>query len=83
MATNLEIRKQNLFSWIIQLNDESILSRLDSLGKSKTSDNTFELTDDMKKAVDKAIESLESGKVKSHEDVMAKAKNKFPNLRFA
>ena len=83
MEANLEIRKQNLISWIIQLNDEGILNRLESFQKSKSADNVFELTDEMKRAVDKAIESLDDGKGKSHEEVMAKARKKFPNLKFA
>ena len=83
MEANLEIRKQNLISWIIQLNDEGLLNRLESFQKSKSADNIFELTDEMKQAVDKAIESLDAGKGKSHEEVMAKSRKKFPNLKFA
>lgn len=83
MDANLELRKQNLISWIIQLNDERMLNILESFKKTKSTDNVFELTDNMKQAVDKAIDSLDAGKGKTHEQVMSKAKIKFPNLKFA
>lgn len=83
MDTNLELRKRHLISWIIELNDEKLLNRLESLKKSKYPDAVFEMTDEMKQAVDKAIESLDAGKGKTHEQVMEKARKTFPNLNFA
>lgn len=51
--------------------------------KTKSTENIFELIVDMKHAVDKAIEQLDAGKGKTHEQVMTNAKQKFPNLKFA
>lgn len=38
------------------------------------------LTNPQKKAIDEALEDVENGKVRSHQDVMDETKKRFPHL---
>ncbi|HBF88517.1 MAG TPA: hypothetical protein DDX39_07740 [Bacteroidales bacterium] len=83
MDINIESRKLNLIRWITGLRDEVTLSQLEVFVKENSSNNILELSEEMKKAVDEALDSLDAGKGISHKQVMKNAQSKYPNLKFA
>ncbi|MNY30078.1 hypothetical protein D3C86_1641640 [compost metagenome] len=48
--------------------------------KSRVKDDKCLLNDAQKKAIDKALEDVENGRMQSHKDVMEETKNLFPHL---
>lgn len=48
--------------------------------KSRGKDDKCLLNDAQKKAIDKALEDVENGRMQSHKDVMEETKNLFPHL---
>jgi hypothetical protein len=77
---NIEARKLQFIEEYIRLQNEIIIEKLFLLLKKETSKATIILSATEKKAADKAIKSLEKGKKSSHEVVMGRMKNKFPQL---
>lgn len=60
--------------------DDSIIDEVFNKIYSRISDMSDDLTDELKSALDKGIESLDQGKSSSHEEVMGRMKQKYPNL---
>ncbi len=78
---NIEARKLQFIEEYIRLQNEKIIEKLFLLLKRETSKaTTITLSTSEKKSADKAIKSLEKGKGSSHEVVMDRMKNKFPQL---
>jgi len=66
---------------IDQVDDPEVLYAIkEMLTVQSTSENRKELSDEIKKALDEALESSRNGKVFSHQQVMQLTKEKFPNL---
>jgi predicted transcriptional regulator len=72
---NIEARKISLAQRLFMVQQESMLDKIDELLNQK-----IKLTVAEKKAIDIGLESLENGRRIPHDEVMEKAKNKYPNL---
>lgn len=70
---NIETRKVSLISWISHLNDEEIISKIESLQKNEP-DWWDLISDDEKAEIEQGLADIEEGKVKSHDEVMSKYK---------
>jgi len=72
--------KLSLYQLIDSTENSNVLKAIHTfLSKFKTKKNVT-LTKEEKKAVDEALKSILNGNVKSHEEVMAKMKKKYPAL---
>lgn len=74
---NVLEKRDSIYSHLHEINDKIINETFDKIYTKIESNN---LTDELKNALDKGIESLDQGKSSSHEDVMARMRSKFPNL---
>jgi len=72
--------KSNLHKLIDTIQDSRTLSIIYSLLTNSFSATTAKLSADEKKAADKAIDSIQAGRIHQHEDVMAEMKKKYPDL---
>ncbi|HAN00468.1 MAG TPA: hypothetical protein DCQ26_17890 [Marinilabiliales bacterium] len=70
---NVETRKISLISWITHLNDENILSKLESLQNTEA-DWWDLISDEEKSEIEQGLAEIERGETKSHDEVMAKYK---------
>ena len=70
--------REELHHYIDQM-DEQFLKALHAMLK-EYSKGSYDLTEAQKRAVDKGVASLESGRSYSHEEVMKKKKAKYPDL---
>jgi BMFP domain-containing protein YqiC len=60
--------------------DDSLIDEVFNKIYSQIGNETQELSDELKSALDKGLESLDRGKISSHEDVMVRIRTKFPTL---
>jgi uncharacterized protein YicC (UPF0701 family) len=73
--------KNKLHEMIDKVDDPEVLYTIkEMLTNQSTGENREELSDEIKKALDEAIESSRNGKVFSHQQAMQLTKEKFPNL---
>lgn len=70
---NVETRKISLIRWITHLNDENILSKIESLQKAE-SDWWDLISDEEKSEIEQGLAEMERGETKSHDEVMSKYK---------
>jgi len=66
-------RKINLISWILNLQDEKILSRIETV-KGEESDWWDTISDEERAEIEEGIAQLDRGESIPHEQVMAKYK---------
>jgi uncharacterized protein with HEPN domain len=78
---NIETRKYKLINWIDNLEDESILDRLELIYQY-TKNTKSKVTEKEKKAVEKGLKSIEKGEIYSHESIVEETKAKYPKLKF-
>ena len=77
---NIETRKYKLINWIDNLEDESLLDRLEMIYQY-SKNNEIKITDKEKKSVEKGLKSIERGEIFSNISVVEETKAKFPNLK--
>lgn len=70
---NIETRKVNIISWITRLNDEEILSKIESLQINEP-DWWNLISNEEKSEIEQGLEEIEKGQTKSHDEVMSKYK---------
>lgn len=70
---NIETRKVSLISWISHLNDEEMISKIESLQKNEP-DWWDLISDEEKSEIEQGLAEIERGETKSHEEVMSKYK---------
>ncbi|PPL01310.1 hypothetical protein [Parapedobacter indicus] len=75
---DIQAEKLDIIHWLSTLDDRRLISQLVSLKNSTT--QNIQLSAEEKEAIDIALESVEDGRVLTHEEVMSKTKNKYPNL---
>ena len=73
----LQNDKLNIINWISQLQDYSLVEKIKSLMDS--SDECL-LTNEQKKAIDEALQSIETQGTTPHNDVMEETRKRFPHL---
>lgn len=72
MSTLVE-KKLSIIEWLLQLKDDSIISKIELLQKANI-DHWDELTTEQKQEIEEAFAQLENGKGITHRQVMAKFK---------
>ncbi|MCD4695453.1 MAG: hypothetical protein K8S16_04350 [Bacteroidales bacterium] len=70
---NIETRKVSIISWITHLNDEEILSKIESLQQSEP-DWWDLISDEEKSEIEQGLGEIERGELKTHDMVMEKYK---------
>ncbi len=73
----LQDDKLSIISWISQLQDYSLVEKVKSI---MSSSDACKLTNDQKKAIDEALQSIETRGAKPHKTVMEETKKRFPHL---
>ncbi len=68
---NIEARKVSIISWITHLDDEEILSKIESLQNSE-SDWWETISKDEKDEIEQGLADIKNGKTKSHNEVISK-----------
>ena len=68
---DIQAKKLDLIQWLIQLNDERLLKKVEAL---KAEDNDFwnELSDDQRKEITKGSAQLDAGEKHEYMNVMSK-----------
>lgn len=70
---NIETRKVSIISWITNLNDEKILTKIESI--QKTEGDWWDLiSKEEKLEIEQGIDEIERGETKPHDEVMSKYK---------
>jgi len=77
---NILAEKINLIQWLASIDDVKIIRQLKMLRNTIQQKEGFTLTNEEKTAIDKGLQSIKDGRVKSHEEVIKSTKEKFPNL---
>ncbi len=66
---NIETRKVSIISWITHLNDEEILSKIESIQQSEP-DWWDIISDEEKAEIKQGLSEIEEGQLESHDKVM-------------
>lgn len=75
---DLPAEKYKLIEWLMSLEDESILKRLQEIRKQTlNSDSSNKISDTEKLFIKAGLKDLEEGKTYSHEDVMREVREKY------
>ena len=69
MDANTQNKKIELIQWLSTLNDISIIEKIMKLRESEKSDWWNEISDAEKRSIEKGIQDVKSGKVKTHTDI--------------
>lgn len=77
---NIETRKYKLINWIDNLENESLLDRLEMIYQY-SKNIRMKVTDKEKKAVERGLKSIEKGEIYSNESVVEETKGKYPNIK--
>lgn len=70
---NIETRKVSIISWITRLNDEGILSKIESLQNNEP-DWWDLISDEEKSEIEQGLAEIERSETKTHDEVMSKYK---------
>ena len=73
----LEHDKLKLIHWITELRDNTVIEKLQKIMSSEQSEK---LSNNEKKAIDEAINSIDKKGTLSHNQVMEETKNRYSNL---
>ena len=74
--------KNKIIRQIDCLNEEDFEKVYQQLLEILKSANHYNLSEEENEAIDLALKVSEEGETYSHDDVVSKARNKFPNLKF-
>ena len=77
---DIKEKKLDLISWLIQLNDESIISKLNSVKELTESSNYCLLSDSEKRAIDVALDDILNNPLITHDAVMEATASRYPHL---
>ncbi len=73
----LQNDKLNIINWISQLQDYSLVEKVKSI---MSSPDACLLSNEQKKAIDEALQSIETKGTTPHNTVMEETKKRFPHL---
>ena len=73
---SIETRKISIINWITRLNDEEIISKIESLQQAE-SDWWEELPEPIKDSIETGIQQADQEETTSHEKVMKEARAKY------
>ncbi|MEX8549204.1 MAG: hypothetical protein V5804_16510 [Mucilaginibacter sp.] len=74
---NIEAEKIELLKLILETEDEAIIQQLKVVFKKKETDFWDELPDHVKERINRGLEDVAAGRVRSHEDVMQEIKMQY------
>ena len=77
---DIQAEKLDLIQWLAGINDLRIIKLVRALQKSNETRSSVKLSKTEKVAIDKGLQSIREGRVKTHDDVMKLMKEEFPNL---
>lgn len=77
---DIKAEKLSLIEWLAGVEDSRVIKQFIALQKSNQDYINRNLTSQEKLAIDKGLQSIEEGKVKSHSSVTESTKKKYPNL---
>jgi hypothetical protein len=69
MDANIQNKKIELIQWLSTLNDIAVIEKIIKLRERERSDWWNEISDAEKKSIEKGLEEVKSGNVKSHAEV--------------
>jgi len=72
---NLQAKKLNLIEWLLKLQDETILDKIELLKKHSV-DHWDDLTDEQKAEIDSSINELDANEGILHEEVMRRLRQR-------
>lgn len=74
---NIEAEKIELLKLILETEDEAIIQELKVVFKKTETDFWDELPDHVKERINRGLEDVAAGRVRSHEDVMQEIKMQY------
>jgi predicted transcriptional regulator len=77
---NIQTEKLDIIQWLAGVNESHVIKQFMLLKKTNEDKTSIDLSETEKKAIDKGIQSIEAGRVKSHEEVMEVTRRKYPQL---
>ena len=77
---DIQAEKRDLIHWLKATNDPKTIKLLQTFRQSHEEATDFEISDEEKAAIDQGLDSINQGRVVTHDEVMQSAKEKFPNL---
>lgn len=78
----IQVLKQDLIKRIDRLNDDELQKVYHQLVEIIESSDIYQLSDDENHAIDEALLIHEEQQLYTHEEVIADAKSRYPNLKF-
>lgn len=78
---NIQVKKLHFIEQYMKLKDESIIEKLSNTLKKEVSKlKRLSITEQEREAIKLGLKDIKEGKIHTHEDVMDKMKEKYPNL---
>ena len=79
---NIQAEKLDIIQWLAGVNDSKVIRQFMLLKRSSEEEAGagFTFTEAEKKAIDDGLASIEAGRSKSHEEVMAATRKRYPHL---
>jgi predicted transcriptional regulator len=79
---NIQAEKLDIIQWLAGVNDSKVIRQFMLLKQSSEEAAGADLifTEAEKKAIDEGLASIEAGRFKTHEDVMAATRKRYPHL---
>lgn len=75
---DVQLEKYKLVEWLVNLNDERIISKIKSLKESFTSSEwNSTISEEEKKSILLGLKDIDEDNVSSHEDVMRRIEQRF------
>ena len=69
MDANIQNRKIELIQWLSTLTDISVIEKIMELREQENSEWWDDISEAEKKSIEKGVQDVKSGRVKSHSDV--------------
>jgi hypothetical protein len=73
---DIQTEKLEIIRWLASINDIELIQQINSLRENATAD----ISTEEKTAIDKGLQSIKEGRTKSHEEVMAITRKKYPQF---
>jgi hypothetical protein len=77
---DIQEEKINLIHWLSKVSDAKVISQIKAIQLANNEPDIYFLSPDEKRAIEKGLQQIKEGKVKSHEQVMSSIKATFPTL---
>lgn len=75
-----EDNKKELIDWITNLENQSMLEHLMELKNTEETEKIYFVSEDEREGIERGLDDLKEGRVKSHENVKKELKSKYPRF---